>query len=80
MVYEIRVEGHLARQWDEWFAGMQVSLEETGDTVLRGALADQAALYGVLKRVRDLGLPLVSLQRLGPEAQAGDEPVLRNVS
>ncbi|MBL8092738.1 MAG: hypothetical protein JNL73_01125 [Anaerolineales bacterium] len=80
MIYEIRVEGHLDRQWEEWFAGLRVSLEATGDTLLTGPLTDQAALYGVLKRVRDLGLPLVSLQRLGPEAQAGDEPVLRNVS
>ena len=80
MIYEIRVEGHLDRQWEEWFAGLRVSLEATGDTLLTGPLTDQAALYGALKRVRDLGLPLVSLQRLGPEAQAGDEPVLRNVS
>ncbi len=80
MIYEIRVEGHLDRQWEEWFAGLRVSLEATGDTLLTGPLTDQAALYGALKRVRDLGLPLVSLQRLGSEAQAGDEPVLRNVS
>ncbi len=82
MLYEIRVEGHLEPQWEEWFAGLHVSLEATGDTLLRGPLVDQAALYGVLKRMRDLGLPLVSLHRIGPEPadQADDEPILRNVS
>lgn len=55
MLYQIRVEGHLARGWADWFDGLSVSLDPDGDTVLTGPLVDQAALYGVLRRVRDLG-------------------------
>jgi hypothetical protein len=61
--YEIRVEGCLPDQWAEWFEGLSIS-QENGETLLSGALSDQAALYGLLKKVRDLGLPLVSVNRL----------------
>ena len=64
MLYQIRVEGHLARDWADWFDGLSVSLDPDGDTVLTGPLVDQAALYGVLRRVRDLGLPLIAVQCL----------------
>lgn len=70
MIYEIRVEGYLDGPWAEWFSGLSVSHDEAGDTFLTGTLVDQAALYGVLKRVRDLGLPLVSVNRLDPEPGA----------
>ncbi len=63
--YEIRIEGHLSEQWTDWFDGLTVSLEETGVTCLTGPVADQAALYGLLKKVRDLGMPLVSVNCLG---------------
>ena len=63
-VYQIRIEGHLDDQWADWFSGLSVSLEENGDTLLTGPVADQAALFGLLKKVRDLGLPLVSLNRV----------------
>lgn len=63
--YEIRIEGHLSGQWTDWFDGLTVSLEETGVTCLTGPVTDQAALYGLLKKIRDLGMPLVSVNRLG---------------
>ncbi len=63
--YEIRIEGHLSDRWTDWFDGLTVSLEETGVTCLTGPVIDQAALYGLLKKVRDLGMPLVSVNRIG---------------
>lgn len=68
--YEIRVRGHLDDRWSEWFDGMRFSYAADGTTLLAGPLADQAALYGVLRKVRDLGLPLVSV-RVSDAAQAG---------
>ena len=63
--YEITVEGHLDRDhWSRWFEEMQITLTGEGTTVISGPVADQAALHGLLAKIRDLGLPLVSLQRL----------------
>lgn len=64
MIYEIRIEGHLGRQWTEWFGGLIITLEDNGDTRLTGPVVDQAALHGLLKKVRDLGLPLLSVNRV----------------
>ena len=61
--YEIRVRGHLGSAWSDWFTGLRVTLEDDGDTLLAGPL-DQAALHGVLRRVRDLGVPLISVTRI----------------
>lgn len=61
--YEIRVRGHLGPAWSDWFTGLRVTLEDNGDTRL-GGLLDQAALHGVLRRVRDLGLPLIAVIRI----------------
>jgi hypothetical protein len=61
LVYQIRIKGHLSQQWMDWFDGMAITLEEDGDTLLTGPVIDQAALHGLLKKVRDLGLPLVSV-------------------
>ena len=66
MVYEIRLEGHLGRQWTEWFAKLTITLEEDGDTLLTGPVFDQAALHGLLKKVRDLGMSLVSVNLVEP--------------
>jgi hypothetical protein len=62
--YEIRIEGHLDGQWVDWFDGMSITLEEDGTTLLSGPVPDQPALYGLLRRVRDLGLPLVAVNRV----------------
>jgi len=61
LVYQIRIEGHLGQQWMDWFDGLTITLEEDGDTLLTGPVIDQAALHGLLKRVRDLGMPLLSV-------------------
>jgi len=64
-VYEIRVEGHLGDSWSPWFEGMTIRHEESGETVLTVSLVDQTALHGVLIKIRDLGLPLVTVTRVG---------------
>ena len=61
MVYQIRIKGHLGPQWRDWFEGLTITLEESGDTLLTGPAVDQAALHGLLKKVRDLGMPLISV-------------------
>ena len=61
VVYQVRLRGHLGGQWTDWFGGLTVSLEENGETLLTGPVADQAALHGLLRKVRDLGMPLVSV-------------------
>ncbi len=71
LVYQIRITGHLGREWTDWFDGLAITLEANGDTLLTGPVVDQAALHGVLKKVRDLGMPLVSVTRVRPgEADA----------
>ncbi len=60
-IYEIRIKGHLDAQWVTWFDGLSIALDENGDSLLSGPVADQAALYGLLRKVRDLGMPLVSV-------------------
>ena len=60
VIYQIRLKGHLSPQWKNWFEGLTITVEN-GDTLLTGPVADQAALHGLLKKVRDLGLPLVSV-------------------
>jgi hypothetical protein len=63
-VYQIRLKGHLGPQWTDWFDGLTITLEEDGETLLTGPVIDQAALHGLLKKVRDLGIPLLSVNRL----------------
>ena len=66
LVYQIRVEGHLGQQWMDWFDGLTITLEEDGNTLLTGPVVDQAALHSLLKKVRDSGLPLVSVNPVEP--------------
>jgi hypothetical protein len=60
-VYQIRIKSHLGCEWTDWFGGMTITLEDNGETLLTGPVIDQAALYGLLKKVRDLGMPLISV-------------------
>jgi hypothetical protein len=62
--YEIRLQGHLEPRWATWFDGMTLTTEPDGSTALRGPVVDQSALHGVLARLRDLGVPLISLTRI----------------
>ena len=64
IIYQIRLESHLGSDWTDWFEGLTVTLEENGDTLLTGPVVDQAALHGLLRKVRDLGMPLVSVNRV----------------
>jgi len=64
VVHQIRIKGHLGSEWADWFGGLTVTLEEGGDTLLTGPVADQAALHGLLRKVRDLGMPLISVNRV----------------
>ncbi len=65
-LYEIRIKGHLDDRWADWFEGLTFTLVRDGTTLLDGPLTDQAALHGVLNRIRDLGLPIISVQRVRP--------------
>lgn len=65
--YQIRLKGQLDSQWTEWFEGMSITLEEDGNTLLTGPVIDQAALHGLLKKIRDLGLTLVSVNQVPPQ-------------
>jgi hypothetical protein len=67
MIYQIRIKGHLERRWRAWFEGMSITLEDNGDTLITGPVVDQAALHGLVKKVRDLGSPLISVNRLDPD-------------
>jgi len=66
LVYQIRIKGHLGRQWTNWFGGLTITLEDNGETLLTGPVVDQAALHGLLRKVRDLGMPLLSVSCVEP--------------
>lgn len=68
-VYQIRIKGHLSDQWTGYFVGLTITLEENGDTLLIGPISDQAALFGLLRRVRDMGMQLISVNREEPGNQ-----------
>jgi hypothetical protein len=67
--YEIRLKGHLEARWVQWFEGLTITLEDNGNTLLSGPLTDQAALHGILKKVRDLGLTLLSVNSVEPDTK-----------
>jgi hypothetical protein len=75
MAFQIRIKGHLGDDWTDWFGGMTITLEENGDTLLTGPVLDQAALFGLLRRVRDLGMQLISINRVDTGKQ--DRPTGR---
>jgi hypothetical protein len=75
MAFQIRIKGHLGDDWTDWFGGMTITLEENGDTLLTGPVPDQAALFGLLRRVRDLGMQLISINRVDTGTQ--DRPTGR---
>ena len=66
IIYQIRIKGQLGSQWTAWFDDLAITLEEDGNTLLTGAVVDQAALHGLLKKVRDLGMSLLSVNRVNP--------------
>jgi len=68
VVYQIRIAGHLGAQWTAWFGGLTLTQEENGETLLTCRVVDQSALHGLLRKVRDLGMPLISVNRI----QSGD--------
>ena len=73
LVYQIRIKGHLGRHWTDWFEGLTLTALDNGETLLTGPLVDQAALHGLLRKVRDLGVPLLSVNRVTPgQADASD--------
>jgi hypothetical protein len=72
-VYEIRLKGHLDAKWADWFDGLTITRADNGETFLRGPVVDQAALHGVLRKVRDLGLPLVSVNQIDPKQANGPD-------
>ena len=72
MVYQIKIKGHLVPQWTDWFEGLTITLED-GNTLLTGPVIDQAALHGLLKKVRDLGMPLLSVNSVEPGPRANEQ-------
>jgi len=76
--YEIRFEGHLHARWSDWFDGLEVTDDSNGTTIVEGAVADQAALHGLLRKLHDLGLPLLSVNRLRPNVP-GEPPSASDV-
>ena len=73
MLYQIRLKGHLGGQWTDWFGGLTITLEDNGDSLLTGPVVDQTALYGLLRKVRDLGMPLLSVNRVQPGQSEASE-------
>jgi hypothetical protein len=67
MIYQIRIKGHLCREWSDWFEGLTITAQDLGETLLSGPVVDQAALHGLLKKVRDLGMPLLSVMSVKPD-------------
>jgi len=80
VTYQIKVQGHLDEYWSEWFDGLTVTYDEQDDTLLTGLVADQAALHGLLKKVRDLGLALISVNLVEPEAPGSTTEGRRQIS
>jgi len=78
-VYQIRVKSHLSSDWTDWFEGLTITLED-GNTLLSGPVVDQSALHGILKKIRDLGMPLLSVNSVRPERQEASDIKLQSTS
>lgn len=74
-VYRLTVKGHLGSEWSEWFDGLNITMADSGESVLTGPVVDQTALHGVLIKLRDLGLPLLSLTRIEPDISEGSRNI-----
>ncbi len=70
LIYEIRLEGYLDQRWAEWLSGMNLAYSPDGVTILTGRLPDQAALHGVIGKILDIGIPLISIQRMDPDKRS----------
>ncbi len=77
MIYQIRIKGHLSPQRADWFGGLTITPEDNGETLLSGPVVDQAALHGLLRKVRDLGLPLLSVIRVDPDNETHQYRAIR---
>jgi len=77
-IFQIKIKGHLGQQWAGWFDGLTITLEEDGNTLLGGPIADQSALHGILKKIRDLGMPLLSVNTIDPDQanKADTDPLI----
>jgi hypothetical protein len=73
LIYQIKIKGHLDRKWADWFAGLSITSQDSGETLLTGPVLDQAMLYGLLRKVRDVGLPLVAVMQVEPEQADGPD-------
>ena len=73
MIYQISIEGHLGREWADWFEGLTITALDNGNTLLTGALVDQAELHGLLRKIRDIGIPLLSVVRVKPGQEVASD-------
>ena len=77
-VFQIRIQGHLSQQRMDWFEGLTITLEEDGNTLFSGPVVDQSALHGILKRIRDLGMPLLSVNSVDRNQENMTKPTQLN--
>ena len=77
IIYQIRIEGQLGQQWTDWFDGLSITPGEDDTTILTGPVIDQSALHGLLKKVRDLGAPLVSVNRMGTDGSSNPNQITK---